>query len=136
MSFTGVRVLVVDDNAANRELAHLFLEGVGAEVSDAADGEAAARMASELPYDVVLMDIRMPVLDGPGALARIRATAGPNDTTPILAFTADADANSRARFTALGFDGLVEKPVTPQALISAVATATAFAEQLDAAYVA
>lgn len=136
MSFTGVRVLVVDDNAANRELAHLFLEGVGAEVSDAADGEAAARMASELPYDVVLMDIRMPVLDGPGALARIRATAGPNDTTPILAFTADADAGSRARFTALGFDGLVEKPVTPQALISAVATATAFAEQLDAVHVA
>ncbi|WP_293905542.1 PAS domain S-box protein [Phenylobacterium sp.] len=131
ISFPGVRVLVVDDNPANRELARLFLAGVGAEVAEAADGETAVRMAMELPYDVILMDVQMPVLDGPGALRRIRGVRGPNDATPILAFTADAEADARARLTGLGFDSIVEKPVTPQTLIAAVARATAFAEQLE-----
>jgi CheY-like chemotaxis protein len=129
ISFTGVRVLVVDDNSANRELARLFLAGVGAEVAEATDGEEAARMAAELPYDVILMDVRMPTLDGPGALRKIRGSPGPNDITPMLAFTADADLEARARLSAMGFEGVVAKPVEPGALIAAVARATAFVAQ-------
>ncbi len=131
VTFDGVRVLVADDHAANRELARLFLAGAGAEVSEAGDGQEAARMASELRYDVILLDIHMPNLDGPGALRRIREMPGPNDGTPILAFTADADAETRQRLLAMGFQDVVAKPIDPGALIEAVAQSAAF--QMDPA---
>jgi CheY-like chemotaxis protein len=131
ISFTGVRILVADDNPANRELVRLFLAGVGVEVSEAVNGEDAAQMAAELPYDVILMDIHMPVLNGPGALRRIRDSHGPNDLTPVLAFTAETNAESHARLVELGFESVVEKPIDPRSLITAVARATAFFEQLQ-----
>jgi CheY-like chemotaxis protein len=127
VTFVGVRVLVVDDHPTNRELARLFLAGVGAEVTEAAGGEEAARLASEWPFDAILMDLRMPKLDGLGALRRIRSAPGPNDVTPILAFTADTDGEILNNLAALGFQGLVSKPVEPAALIAAVARATAYA---------
>ncbi|MEO8114846.1 MAG: ATP-binding protein, partial [Phenylobacterium sp.] len=127
-SLTGVRVLVVDDHPANRELARLILAGMGACVSEAADGEAAARLASQQPYDVILMDLRMPRLDGPGALHRIRQAAGPNDATPILAFTADANSENPGRLAVMGFQGIVAKPLEPATLIAAVARAATSGE--------
>jgi signal transduction histidine kinase/CheY-like chemotaxis protein len=130
-TFAGVRVLVVDDHAANRELARLFLAGVGAEVTEASDGEEAVVLSSEQPFDVILMDIRMPHLDGPGALQAIRAAPGPNDATPILAFTADADHESQ--LLALGFQDVVAKPLQSGALIAAVARASDFTPQLGRA---
>jgi len=127
-TFASLRILIVDDHPANRELARLILVGIGAEVCEAGDGEEAARLASELPFDVILMDLRMPRLDGPGALQRIRATPGPNDATPILAFTADADIETARRLATMGFQDVVGKPLEPGALIAAVARATAFAQ--------
>ena len=126
-AFVGVRVLVVDDHPANRELARLFLAGVGAEVTEVGDGEEAVALAAELPFDVILMDIRMPRLDGPGALNAIRAAPGPNDATPILAFTADSESDDR--LLALGFQDVVAKPLQPGALIAAVARASDFSPQ-------
>ena len=126
-TFAGVRVLVADDHPSNRELVRLFLAGVGAEVSEASDGEEAAQLASEWPFDVILMDLRMPRLDGLGALRRIRGSQGPNDATPILAFTADADTEIVGRLASMGFQDMVAKPLQPGALIAAVARATAFA---------
>jgi PAS domain S-box-containing protein len=123
----GVRVLVADDHPTNRELVGLILAGVGAEVTEAEDGQAAAELAATWPYDVILMDLRMPRLDGVDALARIRSEPGPNHATPILAFTADADEATNAKLLTLGFQDVVSKPVSPDALISAVARATAFA---------
>jgi CheY-like chemotaxis protein len=99
-------------------------------VAEARDGAEAVRMALELPYDVILMDVRMPVLDGPGALARIRAAAGPNDRTPILAFTADAEPRAVAALLAQGFDDVVAKPLEAARLVAAVAAATAFDQQM------
>ncbi len=127
-TFSGIRVLVADDHPANRELARLILAGVGAEVSEAADGEEAAELASLWPYDVILMDLRMPNLDGQGALVKIRSRPGPNDATPILAFTADADASNIESLEAMGFQDVVGKPLEPGGLIAAVARATAFAD--------
>jgi CheY-like chemotaxis protein len=124
--FTGARVLVVDDHPANRELAKLFLTGVGAEIAEAEDGEQAVRMAAEWPFDVILMDLRMPKLNGRAALARIRAEDGPNDATPILAFTADADGEMTQQLMLLGFQDVVSKPIEPSALIGAVARALSF----------
>ena len=121
----GLRILVVDDHPTNRELARLFLASVEAEVSEAVDGEEAVQLAAEHAFDVILMDMRMPRLDGPGALLRIRASRGPNAATPILAFTADADADASGRFTAMGFQDVVAKPVDPTALIAAVVQAAA-----------
>ena len=125
-TFGGLRVLVVDDHPANRELARLFLVGVGAEVSEAADGEAAVELATNWPYDAILMDLRMPKLDGPGAMRRIHGAAGPNDATPILAFSADIDEPLTERLLASGFQGVVAKPLEPGALFAAIAAATAF----------
>jgi PAS domain S-box-containing protein len=121
---SGVRVLVVDDNPTNRELARAMLEGLGAEVHDATDGLNGVEAAQLLPYDVILMDMRMPGLDGPAATARIRAEAGPNQDVPILAFSA-GDPGDRVPD---GFDGAISKPVTPTALVTAIGAA------LEAAY--
>ena len=117
----GLRVLVVDDHAANRQLAQLFLSGAGAEVSEAVDGETATDVAARGPFDVILMDLRMPGLDGVGALRRIREGRGPNAGTAIVAFTADVDEGAAERLTAIGFQGMVAKPMEPLTLIGAVA---------------
>jgi CheY-like chemotaxis protein/anti-sigma regulatory factor (Ser/Thr protein kinase) len=122
-SLPGVRVLVVDDHAGNRDLAQLFLEGAGAEVQTACGGTEAVETASALPFDIILMDVRMPDMDGPAALAAIRAAPGPNDAAPILAFTANAEAAEVAGLLAQGFDDVVPKPITPRTLLQAVAAA-------------
>ena len=127
----GVRVLIVDDHPANRQVAGLFLSGIGAEVTEAVDGEEAVRLAEEWPYDVILMDMRMPRLDGPGAVKRIREGGGLNDCTPVLAFTADADEALLDRLEAMGFQGMVPKPLDSAVLLSAVAQAASTGSSLE-----
>ena len=127
----GVRVLIVDDHPANRQVAGLFLSGIGAEVTEAVDGEEAVRLAEEWPYDVILMDMRMPRLDGPGALKRIREGGGLNDCTPVLAFTADADETLLDRLEDMGFQGMVPKPLDSAVLLSAVAQAASIGSLLE-----
>jgi PAS domain S-box-containing protein len=120
-SIEGVRVLVTDDNPVNRELARAILEGLGAEVTEAGDGLGAVEAAQTQPFDILLMDLRMPRLDGPGAMARIRGEPGPNQDVPILAFSAGAAVG--AGEVPAGFDGAVAKPVTVGALAGAIAAA-------------
>ena len=115
----GARVLVVDDNPVNRELARAILSRIGVEVSEASDGLAAVEAAATTPFDAVLMDIRMPGLDGPAAVARIRAGDGPNRDTPILAFSAGVDM-ARFEGAAAVFNGLVRKPIVPLELVTAL----------------
>ncbi|MDZ4372624.1 MAG: PAS domain S-box protein [Phenylobacterium sp.] len=123
LSIEGLRVFLVDDNATNRELGRRILEAAGAQVDEAADGaEAVARLAI-MPVDLVLMDLRMPGLDGRGALAQLRARRGPNQTVPVLAFTADADVQKDGDLE--GFDGLVRKPIQPRDMYAAIAQAAA-----------
>jgi PAS domain S-box-containing protein len=117
-SLDGVRVLVVDDNFVNRELARTVLEHMGAEVAEAAGGRAALDLAASEPFDCILMDLRMPGISGTEALYEIRDTPGPNQDVPILAFTADADLQALSRDH--GFDGLVSKPITAGGLVEAV----------------
>jgi PAS domain S-box-containing protein len=117
----GLRVLVVDDNPMNRELARAVLAPFGVEIFEADNGLAAVAAAEAHPLDMILMDIRMPHLDGPGALAAIRAGHGPNRDAPILAFTADAQVAGIGE--PRGFDGLVRKPIVPLALAEAIGEA-------------
>jgi PAS domain S-box-containing protein len=114
----GVRVLVVDDNFVNRELARTVLEHMGAEVAEAGGGRAAIDLAAIEPFDCILMDLRMPGVSGTDALGEIRDTPGPNQDVPILAFTADADLNLLG--SEHGFDGLVSKPIMAGDLITVV----------------
>lgn len=120
-SIAGLRVLVVDDNATNRELARRILEAFGADVTDADGGGPALTQLATQPVDVVLMDLRMPDLDGREVLTRLRALDGPNQDAPVLAFTADAEVGDGAGLEA--FDGVVRKPIDTLALAGAVALA-------------
>jgi PAS domain S-box-containing protein len=117
----GTRVFVVDDNGTNRELVRRVLEAAGVEVSDASDGASALEQLALRPMDVVLMDLRMPGLDGRQTLARLRACRGPNQDIPVLAFTADADVAGQGDLEV--FDGLVRKPIQPADMYAAIAAA-------------
>lgn len=119
----GLRVLVADDHPANRELARVFLEGLGAAVDEAVDGSVAVDKAQAESFDVILMDMRMPNMNGVEALKEIRASQGPNRDTPILAFTADAGEALDASLKLQGFAGTVSKPVNAADLMYAVSQA-------------
>jgi CheY-like chemotaxis protein len=97
-----------------------LLDAYDLELSVAKDGHEAVRLCGEAPFDLVLMDIRMPGMDGPDALRLIRAGNGPNVETPILAFTADADDEAVDALLAAGFDGHIGKPINGQALVASV----------------
>ncbi len=126
----GVRVLVADDNAANRELVRTVLQAVDVVVEEATCGEEAVRAAMTTPYDIILMDIRMPNLDGRGALQRIRAGSGPNQEIPILAFSADTAVTKLARGE-YAFDDLVRKPLEAAALVTIIAKWAHFGDAPD-----
>jgi len=111
-ALTGARVLVADDHPANRELARLFLSGLGAEVIEVEDGAAAVDRLSQDVFDLVLMDLRMPRMDGREALKAIRAYVASAVDTPILAYTADGDGDV-SLLMAAGFAGVVSKPLVP-----------------------
>ena len=118
----GALILIADDHPANRELAQLFLTGFGAEVMQAEDGCVAVEMAAARRFDVILMDGRMPVMDGHAALKAIRR-GGASRASPILAYSADAQASDAPEWQAMGFQGVVGKPLSSVELVEAVATA-------------
>ena len=123
VSIEGLRVMVVDDNAVNRELARRILEAFGVEVSDAPGGAEALSQLAHQPVDVVLMDLRMPQVDGREALRRLRDAPGPNSRVPVLAFTADAELGEGDGLEA--FDGVVHKPIDALELAGRLAKAAA-----------
>jgi CheY-like chemotaxis protein len=117
-SIVGVRLLVIDDNPVNREVARAVLEAAGAQVSDAGDGRTGAALAMKDAFDVILLDLNMPGLSGVETLALLRAQPGPNQSIPIAAFTADADLNRLGQGHT--FDEVVRKPIAVTELIDAV----------------
>ncbi len=116
----SVRVLVADDIATNRTLVAHYLTRAGHRVDLAADGaEALARVAAG-DYGLVLLDVRMPGMDGPAAARAIRALPGPRGQVPILALTANTLPEEVAACRAAGMDGHLAKPVDRDALLEAV----------------
>ena len=116
----SARVLIVDDHPTNREVARLMLAPLGCDVFEAVDGVEAVEMAALAPYDLILMDVRMPRMDGLAATRAIRALDGGSARTPILAVTADAMPEDAARCLAAGMDGHVAKPLTHARLFAAI----------------
>jgi len=116
----SARVLIVDDHPTNREVARLMLAPLGCDIFEAVDGVEAVEMASSAHYDLILMDVRMPRMDGIAATQAIRALDGAFARTPILAVTADAMPEDAARCLAAGMDGHVAKPLTHASLFAAI----------------
>jgi signal transduction histidine kinase len=117
----GLRVLVVEDNATNRLVATHMLGRLGAEVDVAENGAIGVEAAARTDYDLIFMDIQMPVMDGVEATRRIRALPPPKGRTPIVATTANVMPEQLASYRASGIDGVVAKPISPAALLSEVA---------------
>ena len=119
----SIRVLVADDHEINRRAVRLVLEPLGAEIVDVSDGRAALNAAMERPFDIIIMDVRMPEMDGHEATRQIRARDGVNRDTPIVAVTADTDGPDIEACLSAGMNLFVGKPIDPARLIDAVVRA-------------
>jgi len=104
-------VLLVDDNVVNQKVAMHFLERMGITVKIASDGAEAVKLFDVNTYQLVLMDLQMPVMDGFEATRRIRDFEGWRQRTPIIALTANAMAGQMERCLAAGMDGFLTKPL-------------------------
>ena len=116
----GLRILVADDVATNRELVTAILASLGVTVETAADGAEAVTAAQHGDYDLVLMDVHMPVLDGLGATRAIRALPDARRAMPIIALTANVQADQIHKCHEAGMDGHVGKPIRIPELIQAI----------------
>jgi len=110
----GRRILLAEDNPVNQDVARELLRAAGLHVETADDGRIAVDLAVMRPYDLVLMDMQMPELDGLAATRAIRDLKG--DAMPIIAMTANAFGEDRAACLAAGMNDHVSKPVDPEAL--------------------
>ncbi len=116
----GARILLVEDNALNQQVAAELLQDAGFTVDIADNGQIAVAMVDQAPYDIVLMDMQMPVMDGVTATQTIRDT-GQFNALPIVAMTANAMQVDRDRCLAAGMNGFVAKPIEPDELWQALA---------------
>ena len=115
-----LRVLIVDDDATNRLVAAKMLKEFEVQNNMACDGVEAITAASSFSYDVILMDIRMPEMDGLQATRTIRARGGRLQTVPIIAFTANAFAEDVEACHEAGMNDLVVKPVRKKVMVEAI----------------
>ena len=118
----SIRILVVEDNVVNQQVAIKMLETMGCRVHAAGDGQGALKSLQNLPYDLVLMDCQMPVMDGLEAARRVRAPeSGVLDSSiPIIAMTAHATTEDRKKCFDAGMDAYLTKPVEPEKLAATI----------------
>jgi CheY-like chemotaxis protein len=124
----GVKVLVVEDNATNRLVATRMLSQMGAEVTTAENGADGVAAIEQADFDLVFMDIQMPVMDGVEATRRIRALGGDKSQVPIVATTANVMPQQLETYRQSGINGVVAKPISPAALLAEVARVASEAE--------
>jgi CheY-like chemotaxis protein/HPt (histidine-containing phosphotransfer) domain-containing protein len=127
-----LRVLIADDVPMNRDVGAAFLRAAGHDVISVEDGAQAFDTAARTDFDVVLMDVRMPVMDGLEATRRIRSLEGCRGQVPIVALTAHAFREQVAECETAGMTSHLAKPFTMQALIAAVYDAFASRKSPDA----
>ncbi|MEM8986218.1 MAG: response regulator [Pseudomonadota bacterium] len=119
--FSRINVLAAEDNIANQKLLHMVLSDLGCRFDVVPNGEAALRAVRQNSYDIVLMDVSMPAMDGLEATRRIRALGDEKSKIPIVALTAHALDGDAHTTQAAGMDAYVAKPFTPIKIKSVVA---------------
>jgi CheY-like chemotaxis protein len=115
-----MQVLFVEDDAMNRRVVKDMLSVVGAEMSEAADAETGLRMIDQGEFSIVLMDLRMPGMDGLAAIQRLRARGDAKAQLPVIVVTADTALDLRERCMAQGADEVLLKPVAMGKLLKAM----------------
>lgn len=116
----GARILVIEDNAANMELAHYVLEAFGYRVSEASDGESGLEKARSERPDLIVCDLQLPGIDGFEVARQLKADATLAHI-PLIAVTALAMVGDRERVLAFDFDGYIAKPLDPQVFVTQIA---------------
>jgi len=115
-----MQVLFVEDDAMNRRVVRDMLKVVGTDMEEAPEAETGLRLLATRKYDIVLMDLRMPGMDGLTAIKLLREGTGPNRDVPVIVVTADTAVDLRERCFAAGADEVIVKPVAMAALLDAM----------------
>ena len=123
LELPALRLLVVDDNPINLAVARALLEAAGLTVETAENGAQALERIGAERFDVALMDVHMPVMDGVEAVRRLRAGEGGAPALPVIALTGDAGPDEAVRLHGAGFDAVQPKPIQPADLMAAIAEA-------------
>jgi len=116
-----LRILVAEDNKINLKIVTILLRNVGHAVETVENGEQAVEAVRNTDYDVVLMDVQMPVMDGLQAMRQIRTLPPTKSRIPVIALTAHAMDGAREGYIAAGFDDYISKPLDPQTLFAKLA---------------
>lgn len=116
----NLRMLLVDDHPVNRQVAKLVLGPFEMHIVEAVNGQEALVCLAREEFDIVLLDMHMPILDGPETISAIRASGTPWQNVPVIALTADAMSGDRERFMRMGCNGYVSKPLAIHELISEI----------------
>jgi two-component system cell cycle response regulator DivK len=113
------RILLIEDNEHNRYLTTFLLEKHGFEVVCAADGRLGIELAARQPFDLILLDIQLPIMDGYAVARKLRGISALQDI-PIMAVTSYAMVGDREKILAAGCDGYLEKPINPETFVAEV----------------
>lgn len=125
----GRRILLVDDNAVNLQIARLFLAPLEVEITEARHGRQALDELAAGQFDLVLLDVHMPVMDGTETIRRIRSSSEAWSKVPVIALTADAMTGDRERYLAMGMNGYTTKPVNQHELFAEISRVLACGQQ-------
>lgn len=128
-----IRALAVDDHEINRRTIALVLQPLDVDLTTASDGHIALSLLDQRAFDVVLMDVNMPGIDGNETTRRLRASGGPNAATPVIGFSAGTEAEQVAACYAAGMTDWLAKPLEPRRLYDALQRAAAGAEAVERA---
>lgn len=128
-----LRALVVDDHEINRRAVELVLAPLGASITTAVNGKLAVEAALREAFDIIIMDVRMPEMNGREATRSIRNTPGPNQSTPVIAVTADSDVRDVQACLDAGMDWFIAKPIEPAKLVQTVVEALQTAAEVQTA---
>ncbi len=118
---TGLRILAAEDNVVNQLITEALVKQMGHYCDLVGDGREAVRQVQQAHYDLILMDVQMPVLDGVAAVREIRALAAPCASIPVIALTANVMTTDRDAYLAAGMDDYVAKPIEYKLLVAAIA---------------